>query len=276
MLFPLPIRVSGVRAPAALPLANAGLIAANVLGTAFLNRDLWRLGPDTGLLCLATYSFVHAGLLHLLLNMWVLWVFGNPVNRRLGDTAYLAAYLGVVVGIGLAAKFLTEGYVLGSAGGVFAVAAMALWLMPSARVLFFLLALFPLTLVLGLVRRPPKPIGWFIRWSWLRIGLVWALLLVPLLEVIGYLASARWDSSHLIHLLGFVAGIAAVLLVPKRPLPRSTVGPSDALARPPETGTGDALHSSAAGASQGLSPSHPTQIGEAVGRELQPERHEQP
>ncbi|HUG91042.1 MAG TPA: rhomboid family intramembrane serine protease [Planctomycetaceae bacterium] len=218
MLFPLPIRVTGTRAPSDLPLANAGLILANVLGTLFLNPALWQIAPDTGLLTVATYSFIHAGLLHLLLNMWVLWVFGNAVNRRLGDAAYVAAYLGIVFAVGLAARFLSEGRVLGSAGGVFGVAAMAVYLAPRARVLFFLLAIFPLTLLVGLFRRPPKPIGWFVRWGWLQIALVWGLLLVPLLEVIGYLASLRWDPAHLIHLMGFAAGTVAVLLVPKQPL----------------------------------------------------------
>jgi membrane associated rhomboid family serine protease len=220
MLFPLPLRISGGRAPAALPLANAGLILTNALATLFLSRELWTLAPDTGLLPLATYSFVHAGLLHLLLNMWVLWVFGNPVNRWLGDTAYLAAYLGAVIAVGLAAKFLTAGRVLGSAGGVFAVLAMALWLMPRARVLFFLLALFPLTLILGLIRRPPKSIGWFVRWHWLRVPLVWGVLLVPLLEAVGYLATLTWHLAHLVHLLGFAAGLIAVLLVPKAAAPQ--------------------------------------------------------
>jgi membrane associated rhomboid family serine protease len=165
--------------------------------------------------------------LHLLLNMWVLWVFGNPVNRRLGDAAYLAAYLGVVIAVGLAAKFLTHGDVVGSAGGVFAVLAMALWLMPGARVLFFLLALFPLTLLVGLARRPPKSIGWFIRWSWLRVPLVWGVLLVPLLEAVGYLATLTWDPAHLVHLLGIPAGLIAVLLVPKSPEPRRVAVQTD-------------------------------------------------
>ena len=43
------------------------------------------------------YGFSHASFWHLLFNMWALWVFGNPVNRRLGNGYYLLAYLGTIV-----------------------------------------------------------------------------------------------------------------------------------------------------------------------------------
>src|SRR5512138_2619921 len=40
-----------------------------------------------------TYFFVHAGLLHLLFNMFALFVFGVPVEQRMGSRAFLLYYL---------------------------------------------------------------------------------------------------------------------------------------------------------------------------------------
>ena len=40
-----------------------------------------------------TSMFLHGGWLHLILNMWSLWIFGPPVEDRLGPGRYLALYL---------------------------------------------------------------------------------------------------------------------------------------------------------------------------------------
>ena len=45
------------------------------------------------LLSLLTCMFLHGGWLHLVGNMWFLWVFGNNVEDRLGHVAFLVFYL---------------------------------------------------------------------------------------------------------------------------------------------------------------------------------------
>jgi membrane associated rhomboid family serine protease len=40
-----------------------------------------------------TNAFMHGGWLHLILNMWTLWLFGGTVEDRLGHGRYLSFYL---------------------------------------------------------------------------------------------------------------------------------------------------------------------------------------
>lgn len=51
-----------------------------------------------------THAFVHGGWMHLLVNMWVLWIFGGLVEKHymlekgnLGIAGYLALYLGGIL-----------------------------------------------------------------------------------------------------------------------------------------------------------------------------------
>jgi membrane associated rhomboid family serine protease len=55
------------------------------------------LAPDRGaiLLSLITCMFLHNGWLHLIGNVWFLWVFGNNIEDRLGPFIYLFLYLAV-------------------------------------------------------------------------------------------------------------------------------------------------------------------------------------
>jgi membrane associated rhomboid family serine protease len=39
-----------------------------------------------------TMMFLHGGWLHLILNMWALWIFGRPVEDRLGPARYIILY----------------------------------------------------------------------------------------------------------------------------------------------------------------------------------------
>jgi membrane associated rhomboid family serine protease len=48
-----------------------------------------------------TNMFLHAGWLHLIFNMWTLWLFGPAVEDRLGSLPYLFFFLACGVYIGL-------------------------------------------------------------------------------------------------------------------------------------------------------------------------------
>jgi len=49
--------------------------------------------PHDGYLSFVSNMFLHGGWLHLILNMWTLWLFGGGVEDRLGHGRYLVFYL---------------------------------------------------------------------------------------------------------------------------------------------------------------------------------------
>lgn len=152
MFFPIPLEFKQVGTKSSFPVANAALILINALVYAF-GWD-WSVGPGSSPLSVLLYGFCHFSFWHLVLNMWVLWVFGNPVNRRLGNGLYLLVYLGCLLAVGLFARLVLPVGLVGASGAIFAVITIALILMPAALVESAYLAMFPLTLLLGLFSRP--------------------------------------------------------------------------------------------------------------------------
>src|SRR5688572_4218131 len=89
--------------------------------------------------------FLHGGWMHLVMNMWMLWVFGNNIEDRLGHFVYLLFYLmgGVVATLVFWVSDrngLTP--VIGASGAVAAVLGAYAITFPTAKVrtlIFFLL-----------------------------------------------------------------------------------------------------------------------------------------
>ena len=224
ILFPMRVREPGGRET--IPTANSVLIAVNVLVAVlvgYLPASL-AVGRGSGVWTVLTYGFIHANPLHLIGNMWVLWLFGNAVNRRLGNGYYLLSYLGTLVAVGLVAWLFAGGLLLGSSGAIFGILLLFLMLLPRATIHIGYLALLPVTLLLGLVQPPRHWVFWFLRWDSFRVHAWVGLVLVPVVEVWG-LWSVGWNWTNLGHLLGLLCGVAIVLLLPteitmkRRPAP---------------------------------------------------------
>jgi membrane associated rhomboid family serine protease len=81
--------------------------------------------------------FLHGGWLHLISNMWVLFIFGDNIEDRLGHVRYLAFYLlgGIFANI-LQATILPTSLVpsIGASGAIAAVLGGYFLLYPRARV----------------------------------------------------------------------------------------------------------------------------------------------
>lgn len=62
---------------------------------------------DGGVYRLITAMFIHYGLVHLLLNMWALWVLGRNLEAVLGPARFLALYLLAGIGGNVAAYLVS-------------------------------------------------------------------------------------------------------------------------------------------------------------------------
>jgi membrane associated rhomboid family serine protease len=88
-----------------------------------------------------TYMFVHAGLLHLLGNMFMLFVFGTPVESRMGSRAFILYYLLCGVGAAVFSLALSNitgvGPMVGASGAVLGVALAFAMYWPDAELIVF-------------------------------------------------------------------------------------------------------------------------------------------
>lgn len=215
MFIPIPVVLEDGRTFEPIPVANGLLVVINVLLFWLCGPYYSVVGPGTGMFSVLGYAFSHAHAAHLIGNMWVLLVFGTPVNRRLGNGWYLLGYLGSALMLGLFARLFAPGPLVGASGAIFAVIGMAVLLLPSALIEVFYLALFPFTLLVGIIHRPRHWVFWFIRWDKFEIRALWGLILVPFLELWGLFWSG-WNWTNLGHLFGLMCGIAFVLFLPAR------------------------------------------------------------
>jgi membrane associated rhomboid family serine protease len=92
-----------------------------------------------------TMMFLHGGWLHLIFNMWTLWLFGPTVEDRLGPGRYLAFYLacGIAASVAHVAFNLTSIVpALGASGAIAGVLGCYMRLFPLARVIILVPILF--------------------------------------------------------------------------------------------------------------------------------------
>jgi len=151
--------------PRKTPYANYILIASNII---IFMLSYWphRVGPYTETLHnwalpfmlfpehpyiwqFVSYAFLHGSLMHILGNMFFLYMFGNNVNDRLGNIGYICFYLGGAVFSGLGHAWLHPTTpVLGASGAVAAVTGAYLVLFPHTLItvlyFFFLIGTFEL------------------------------------------------------------------------------------------------------------------------------------
>jgi membrane associated rhomboid family serine protease len=95
-------------------------------GFAVADGDYWRL---------FTAAFLHAGFLHIAFNMYALYLFGPYIERSLGTTRFVAAYVTMAVASSVFVYWLTEPQVatIGASGAVFGLFGLALVLLIRTR-----------------------------------------------------------------------------------------------------------------------------------------------
>jgi len=213
VLFPLRDHNPRTRFPA----VTLFLIAANVVVYLFewqigprATRDLvlaagaipyeivnWIDVPPRDLLPLPgsifTSMFLHGGWMHLIGNMWFLWIFGDNVEERLGTIRFVIFYFVVGVVGALAQAFSlpdSQAPMIGASGAIAGVLGGYVMLFPRAKVVTFVAI----------------PLLWHIRDvpAWIFLG-IW---------FIGqFLIGANSGVAWMAHVGGFLAGLGAVRLL---------------------------------------------------------------
>jgi membrane associated rhomboid family serine protease len=89
--------------------------------------------------------FLHGGWLHLILNMWTLWLFGPAIEDRLGHGRYLAFYLACGLAASVAHVIFNPDSIvpaLGASGAIAGILGCYMRLFPLARVVVVVPILF--------------------------------------------------------------------------------------------------------------------------------------
>jgi membrane associated rhomboid family serine protease len=150
--------------------------------------------PYTGLL---TSIFMHGSWLHLIANMWFLWLFGNNVEDSMGHARFIVFYLltGVLATLAHVLSAPASAIpVVGASGAISAVMGAYLVLYPRIRIH----TLFIFVIILRII---PVP-AWFVLILWFALQLLsgWA-------DPMSTGGVAVWA-----HVGGFVAGVLLVKL----------------------------------------------------------------
>lgn len=149
------------------PLINLTLIAVNLLAFLYelqMNSSTlkdfiftWGLvpahlvsSPATEWLTIYSAMFLHGGWLHIISNMWVLYIFGDNVEARMGKIRYLIFYLLSGTAAGLLQTYIlptSQQPMIGASGAIAGVLGAYLILFPRSRVASLVPILFIFTII---------------------------------------------------------------------------------------------------------------------------------
>ncbi len=144
---------------------------------------------------LVTSMFLHAGWLHILGNMWFLWIFGANVEDRMGHISYLLFYLICGIGSGIAQTAFSWGShvpALGASGAIAGVLGAYIIYFPASRIL----TLVPLFIIWFMARVP----------AWVFIGLWFIIQFLSGVSSLG--ARSMGGVAWWAHVGGFLLGLA--------------------------------------------------------------------
>lgn len=156
--------------------------------------------------------FMHGSWMHLIGNMWFMWIFGNNVEDAMGSARFLLFYLLC----GIAADFAhiatsPESMVpmIGASGAVSGVLGAYLVLHPRARVT----TLIPLGILTRLVDVP----AWVFLLFW--IGLQFLYQVVTQVPARHHMSESG-GVAYMAHIGGFIAGLLLIFFFKKEPRSR--------------------------------------------------------
>jgi rhomboid family protein len=202
----LAIQGAGFGMPLARSVCELGLIPGELTGR-LPSGSPFPMGD--GLVCLTdpgrqvgnifTSMFLHGSWMHLLGNMWFLWIFGNNIEDSMGHARFTVFYLLSGIAAALLQVVLTPDSpipMVGASGAISGVMGAYLVLYPRVRVY----TLLPLGFFVTTIALP----AWTMLLYWLGIQILGGLT--------GLFAEQRGGVAFWAHIGGFVAGAALVKL----------------------------------------------------------------
>lgn len=147
-----------------------------------------------------TSMFLHGSWLHLIGNMWFLWVFGNNIEDSMGHLRYLVFYL--LAGVAAAAVHIWTAMdspvpTIGASGAVSGIMGAYLVLYPRVRIQ-------TLFVILIFIRIIPVP-AWLVLGQWFVLQFLYGATLPTTGGGVAFWA----------HVGGFVTGVALIKLFEK-------------------------------------------------------------
>jgi membrane associated rhomboid family serine protease len=201
----LVVQGAGASLPLATSVCNLGLIAGELTGSAPAGAGI-PIGE--GLFCATdpgpqfshvfTSMFLHGSWMHLIGNMWFLWLFGNNVEDSMSRGRFLAFYLFCGIAAALLQVVTDPASVVpmvGASGAISGVMGAYLVLYPRVRVF----TLVPLGFMLTSMALP----AWVMLLYWMLIQFVSGVTTIGAESSGG--GVAFWA-----HIGGFLAGVAMV------------------------------------------------------------------
>ena len=135
-----------------------------------------------------TYLFVHGGYLHILFNMFVLWIFGKDLEKDWGGKEFLIFYFLCGMGAGFFTVLISMNSfipIVGASGAIYGLLAAYGFSYPNRVV--YLYGIFPLQ----------------VKYMVLGLGAI---------AFIASLSAERSNVSHITHLSGMIIGIIYIIL----------------------------------------------------------------
>mgnify|MGYP001801414150 CR=1 FL=1 len=178
------------------------LIAANIVASVialsvpqFMEKNLFHVGAvlkENEWHRMVTSGFLHGGIIHLLVNMYVLFMFGGFVELALGSTGYLIVYFGALLGGNAWALLENKSQpfyrALGASGATSGIVMSFILFRPFEPLMIFPIPFFMPAVVLGLAfivvsailaQRENKTIGHEAHLGGAFAGLLLTILLAP-------------------------------------------------------------------------------------------------
>ena len=151
-----------------------------------------------------TSMFLHGGWMHVLGNVWVLWIFGDNIEDHLGRLPYLMFYLACGLAAAVLHVVLNWGSsvpTVGASGAIAGVMGAYLLLYPRARVSTMLPPFFFFTLP-----------AWIVLGYWIAVQFFSGALM----SVANAQRSDTGGIAFWAHVGGFLAGMALIKVLPER------------------------------------------------------------